>query len=739
MKSLWKRSLVVVVASLAVVACHDLENEPVTDVDEAIEHPKTPDDDVEVALRRLPDAQVLGVGVTGVPTFVRGDLGRVDGSPGMRAALEQLAPVFRLSTQDLGVTRVDSDALGSRHVYYAQTKNGLPVVGGELALHINPEGVIYAVHGTAHDGVPLPSAPLVTAEQAAQAAQRGSLDVTSVSVSPSRLVYLLAQDGRMQLAWEQELTGMRAQDPVHDVVYVDAQSGQLMERRPRIHSVRVRQVHDLARGTTLPGGLVRGEGAGPTADAVINTNYDRLGDTYDCYKALFNRDSYDDQGAALVSSVHYGNNFVNAFWNGTQMVFGDGDGVKSDSLAKSMDITAHELTHAVIQRTANLAYAGESGGLNESMADVFGSICESFREGSVSGKTWTVGEDVWTPNISGDAMRYMSDPRSDGVSLDYYLDYYSGLDVHYSSGIANLAFYLLTQGGTHPRGRSSVEVPAVGIAKARQIWYRALTTYMTSGTDFLGARNATRQAAADFFTLAEVDAVEKAWSAVGVPPIAPPPANVIPLSNGVPVPDLSGAMGNKQYFSLEVPANEAEVRFELVGGVGDADLYVKFGSSPTISHYDCRSSLSGNGETCRFTNPPPGTWYVMVHAHNAYSEARVRGAYSNPLGVMGTLTSGVAVTNLAGAAGSKGYWKLSVPSGQSRVTFVISGVAGVSGDADLYVRRGTEPTLTTYDCAPRLQGNQETCTLTNPVAGDYFVMLHGYLSYSALSLSGQYP
>ncbi|MCP3137646.1 M4 family metallopeptidase [Pyxidicoccus xibeiensis] len=739
MKSSWKRSLVVVVSSLAAVGCHDREPAPVTEVDEPIEHPRSPDDDVEEALRRLPDAQVLGMGAAGVPTFVRGDLGKVDGARGVDSALEHIAPVFRLSTRDLDLTRADSDVLGFQHVYYAQTKNGLPVVGGELALHINAEGVIYAVHGTAHDGVPLPSSPLVTAERAAWAAQRDSLDLSSASVGPSRLVYLLTGDGGMQLAWEQELTGLRAQEPVHDAVYVDALSGQVLERRPRIHSARVRQVHDLAQGTRLPGGLARSEGAEPVAEAAVNVNYDRLGDTYDCYKTLFNRDSFDNQGAALISSVHYGNNFVNAFWNGTQMVFGGGDGVKSENLARSLDITAHEWTHAVIQRTANLAYSGEPGGLNESMADVFASVCESFREGGVTGKTWTIGEDVWTPNIADDALRYMSDPRRDGVSIDYYMDYYSGLDVHYSSGIANLAFHLLSQGGTHPRGRSSVVVPGIGIGKARWIWYWALTTYMTSGTDFLGARNATRQAAADFFTLAEVAAVEKAWSAVGVPPIAAPPDHVIPLSNGVPLPGLAGATGNKKYFSLEVPAGEAEVRFELSGGVGDADLYVKFGSSPTISHYDCRSSLSGNGDTCRFTNPPQGTWHVMVHAYNAYSDASVRGTFSNPLQVVGTLTSGVPVPNLAGAAGSKSYWKLSVPAGQPRVTFAITGVAGVSGDADLYVRRGTEPTLTTHDCAPRLQGNQETCTLTNPAAGDYFVMLHGYLSYSVVSLSAQYP
>ncbi|MFP2913726.1 M4 family metallopeptidase, partial [Pyxidicoccus sp. 3LFB2] len=189
-------------------------------------------------------------------------------------------------------------------------------------------------------------------------------------------------------------------------------------------------------------------------DPVVNTNYDHLGTVYNCYSSLFGRDSYDNLGKVLISTVHHRVNYVNAFWDGTQMVYGDGDGVNASNLANSLDVTAHELTHAVTDTESDLIYSGESGGLNESMSDIFGAVCEWYGDGAsdVSARHWLIGDDVWTPSIPNDALRYMNSPTLDGDSLDYYPDYSAGTGVHYSSGISNLAFYLLSQGGTHPRG-----------------------------------------------------------------------------------------------------------------------------------------------------------------------------------------------------------------------------------------------------------------------------------------------
>jgi Zn-dependent metalloprotease len=203
------------------------------------------------------------------------------------------------------------------------------------------------------------------------------------------------------------------------------------------------------------------------------------------------------------------------------MVYGDGDGRLLSNLAVSYDVTTHELMHAVTQSTANLRYSGESGALNEAMSDIIAATCEAWRAGRIESKTWLVGEDIYTPGQDGDALRYMDDPTADGVSTDYYPTRYKGYQdnggVHINSGIANLAFKLLVTGGKHPQGSTTNTVPALGITKAGAIFYRALSTYMTSTTDFRGARAATVRAATDLYSGTESEAVHAAWDAVGVP------------------------------------------------------------------------------------------------------------------------------------------------------------------------------------------------------------------------------
>jgi vibriolysin len=198
------------------------------------------------------------------------------------------------------------------------------------------------------------------------------------------------------------------------------------------------------------------------------------------------------------------------------MTYGDGDGVNSLSLT-TLDIGGHEFAHGVTQYTANLTYSGESGGLNESMSDVFGSMVERLMEGE-SGNTWMMGEETWTPSTSGDALRYMNDPADDGYSYDYYSSALASADVHYTSGVGNLAFYLLSAGGTHPRARSTTVVTGIGADAAADIWYLALTSYMTSSTNYAGARTATLSAAAALYgsTSNEYTQVDNAWTAVGV-------------------------------------------------------------------------------------------------------------------------------------------------------------------------------------------------------------------------------
>ena len=601
--------------------------------DGAVELEQGKGSDIQASLDALPMARVFDSDDAGIPRYIGGNLGKIQVAEvlektDLSAALEAIAPVFRASPDDLVLRRAHTDNIGDQHFRLAQTKQGRPVIGGEIVLHARG-GQIYAANGAARGDLPAAEEAQIDEASALQAA-RDSSEAADVNVAAEApLAYLFARD-RLALVYQVEVSGeLEDGTPMRDVVLVDAVDGKVALRMPQIHTARNREVHNLNNGTSLPGPVSRIEGQAPVGDSGVDKNYDLLGYTYDCYSTLFGRDSFDGAGAKLISSVHYSTSYVNAYWNGTQMVYGDGDGSTASSLAESMDVTAHELTHAVTDTESDLVYSGESGGLNEAMSDIFGNVCEWYRDGQVvSANTWLVGDDCWTPGTPGDALRYMADPELDGSSIDHYADYYDGIDVHYSSGIANLAFYLMSQGGTHPRGQSSVVVPAIGIEKAAQIFYRANTALLTANSTFADAKLLTQQAAQQLgYSQADVDAVKAAWDAVGVGvPIPPPPTT--PLQNNVPVSNLSGNAGSKVYYSLDVPAGATSLSFTISGGSGDADLYVKFGSAPTSSSWDCRPYTAGNAETCTISNIQAGTYYVMLHGYSAFSGVTLNGVYT---------------------------------------------------------------------------------------------------------------
>jgi vibriolysin len=343
----------------------------------------------------------------------------------------------------------------------------------------------------------------------------------------------------------------------------------------------------------------------------------------------------------------------------------------------------------------------------------------------------------------------MCDPAADGVSKDLWTSTVGNVDVHYSSGIGNLAFCLMSKGGTHPRGKTTTNVPALGMARAIRIFYKAQVDYLTSSSNFAAARTATEQAATALgYDQATKDAVGCAWAAIKVgaapttcggttPPPPPPPGDVV-LTNNVPVSNLSDStVGNMKFFSLAVPAGQGSVVFTISGGSGDADMYVQAGSKPTTSTYQCRPYLNGNAETCTINNPVAGTYWVGLRAYSAYSGVTLKGVYTAGGGGTGDpyLTNGTPVTGLSGATGSAKYYRVAVPAGKTSLTVRIS---GGTGDADLYTRFGSRPTTSTYSCRPYLNGNGETCTVTNTQAGDYYVMLRGFRAYSGVQLVADY-
>jgi len=258
---------------------------------------------------------------------------------------------------------------------------------------------------------------------------------------------------------------------------------------------------------------------GPRTKAAVDAHYGAEM-TYDFYKEILGRDSIDGAGEALNSFVHVRTNYVNAFWDGTKMSYGDGDGKTSGPLT-ALDIAGHEITHGLTERTAGLIYRNESGGLNEAFSDIMGAGVEwyaSTKNPDVK-FNWTVGETAWTPTNGSneDGLRYMNDPKKDGYSIDNYKDYPKQTEVHGSSGIANNAFYLLANGGTNSTSKLEVK-DGIGMDKGLKIYYRALAHYMTPNTTFAQARAATITAATDLYGAdsAEVAKVKESWTAVGV-------------------------------------------------------------------------------------------------------------------------------------------------------------------------------------------------------------------------------
>ncbi|GAB3281058.1 M4 family metallopeptidase [Actinocorallia lasiicapitis] len=282
-----------------------------------------------------------------------------------------------------------------------------------------------------------------------------------------------------------------------------------------------RTIKDARHRDELPGDTVRTEGGDPTGDTTTDRAYDWLGVTFRFYEDVYDRNSIDNAGMSMISTVHYGVGYDNAFWNGEQMVYGDGDGVLFTDFTGPLDVTGHELTHGVTQYTAGLAYFGQSGALNESMSDVFGSMIKQFHLAHTVGEAdWLIGEGLLAPSVNGVALRSMKDPGTayDDPQLgkdpqpghmDQYVRTHSDNGgVHINSGIPNKAFYL-----------AATELGGHSWERAGQVWFDTLTGGTlypdATFTDFAAAT--LHAASARYGTGSdEESAVRNAWLGVGV-------------------------------------------------------------------------------------------------------------------------------------------------------------------------------------------------------------------------------
>ncbi|MFC4761895.1 M4 family metallopeptidase [Dyella koreensis] len=340
------------------------------------------------------------------------------------------------------------------------------------------------------------------------------------------------------------------------------------------------------------------------AYAPINDAHHFGGVVHDMYQAWFGAPPLNQ---VLLMRVHYGTSYENAFWDGTAMSFGDGASTFYPLV--SLDVTGHEISHGFTEQHSNLAYSGQSGGMNEAFSDMAGEAAEFFdRNGQ---NDFLVGAEIF--KSSSGALRYMCNPTQDGASIDNAANYYNGLDVHYSSGVYNKAFCLLAK------------TSGWDTKKAFEVFEGANAVYWTASSTFNDGACGVEKAAVDKgYTKADVTA---AFTGVGVS-CSGGGGGGTALQNGVAVTGLSGASGAVLNYTADIPAGARNLVVTISGGSGDADLYVKFGSTPTTSSYDCRPYRAGNSESCSFATPKTGKYYVQLRGYSSFSGVTLKATWT---------------------------------------------------------------------------------------------------------------
>lgn len=468
-----------------------------------------------------------------------GTLGKVAGTSAEDrafAALEKVKTDFGYSqaTSHFQVksSHQDPDS-GITHTKLDQTINGIKVFGQQMIVH-EQNGELSGVTGSYLALTPDHKRASFTEAQAIEKAVDGA---TLSSAPTAELVYFPKGD-RALLTYRISFTSLGTDAPARYDVFVSAENGSIVEKINKLDHIAAvgtgvgvlgdtksvntnyrngtYYLEDISRPMyTTNGGMIRtremvnGVVKDMTdADNVWNLARQRAGVdahvyagiTYQWYYDNVGRNSINGAGGTIDSIVHYSTNYNNAFWDGTKMVYGDGDGTTFRPLSGSLDVVAHELTHGVTEHTSGLIYSNQSGALNESWSDVMACVIDSG--------DWLIGEDVYTPAIAGDALRSVADPilfgQPDHMSKYVYTTEDNG-GVHTNSGIPNKAFYNFAT--------------AIGSRNiAGKIWYHAAKNYMTSSTNFSGARAATLQATAALYgsTSSYYTALQNAWTAVGI-------------------------------------------------------------------------------------------------------------------------------------------------------------------------------------------------------------------------------
>lgn len=425
----------------------------------------------QAALARLQtergNVQVRIDEASGAVRFLAGDL--LHGAPQTpeataRAFFAHYADLFGLISpaMELETSDIDDDGHGYRSVRFQQRYRNVIVLGSDIRAEIDPQGTLQRVHGRLlpypHPASVTPRISATTASQHASSTigRHGSLQ------QPAQLV-IIRQNGLDTLAWQFFIS---TNEPARWAIVVDASTGTTLQRQNILADALERYTY------SADSDLFRAEGDPPTGDKPLDAAHDFAGSVYIYFQRQHGRDSLDGHGIPIRSVVHYGSDYNNAFWNGQEVVYGDGDGILFSPLSEALDVAAHELTHGITEHSAGLLYSGEPGALNEAYSDIFAALIDTAN--------WDIAERVYTPSIPGDALRSLADPTRYGQPsvLGEYVDTSdNNRFVHLNSGIfAHVAYSIALQ---------------IGRTKVGHIFYRTLTMKLTQNSNFADARDLT--------------------------------------------------------------------------------------------------------------------------------------------------------------------------------------------------------------------------------------------------------
>ncbi len=571
----------------------------------------------------------------------------------------QLATKLGLSADNAFVAKNALPTVrGTQTVRMQQTFKGVPVYGRSIAVEQDAQGNALVANGIVTSDLQVDLAtvtPRIDQAAAVAALSRQSRTLSATGAKPENVkadLYVYPVDGAPARLVYLTSFFVGGDHPTRPTAIVDANTGQIIEQWEGLTNAEVNATGPGGNGKTQQ--YTWGVGNKPplrvTQSGNTCTAQNQYVKSYNMNKAtsgsgtLWSFTCFNSSGDAingafgpindahhfggvvhdmyttytgaaplnqvLIMKVHYGNSYENAFWDGTSMTFGDGGTTFYPLVA--LDVTAHEISHGYTEQHSNLAYSGQSGGMNEAYSDIAGEAAEYYDEGT---NDFLVGADIVKTSAGiGNALRYMCTPSQDGASIDNASQYYNGLDVHYSSGVYNKAFCLLAK----TSGWDTVKAFKV-FARANEIYWTASSTFNSGACGVASAATDLGYASAD---------VVAAFNGVGVSCSGGGGGGTTQLQNGVAKTGLAGSSGTELNYTVVIAAGASNLTIATSGGTGDADLYVKFGSAPTTSSYNCRPYKTGNNESCTFAAPQAGTYYVKVRGYSSFSGVSLKATWT---------------------------------------------------------------------------------------------------------------